>query len=209
MARRSAGTSIAGPPRSVGSFVSPRTKSTIYVFPKRGESPSSAIARVRSHHGLSSVVEQGQPSTDAGLPTRDPVRNVRYSTSWTAANGRPRTLELRYRLFENPDSVTGFDAQVKMLLWDWNGKGQKPYQPITTQYTVVYGGARSNVNWPDADSAWIMPYKQGIANLIYALVAQVKKDEATLASADTWSDYSAAWSAALNNAWERYAYNKT
>lgn len=39
-------------PRAVGSFVDPRTHARIDVFPKKGENPSNAIARVKRRHGM-------------------------------------------------------------------------------------------------------------------------------------------------------------
>jgi hypothetical protein len=41
-----------GPPKNVGSFISPRTKQRIYIFAKIGESEKAARDRVRNSHGL-------------------------------------------------------------------------------------------------------------------------------------------------------------
>lgn len=41
-----------GPPKNVGSFISPRTKQRVFVFAKIGESEKNARTRVRNSHGL-------------------------------------------------------------------------------------------------------------------------------------------------------------
>jgi len=40
--------------KKVASFTDPKTGKLVEVFPKKGESPDKAIARVTARHGLSS-----------------------------------------------------------------------------------------------------------------------------------------------------------
>jgi len=42
----------SGPPKNVGSFISPRTKQRVYIFARIGESEKNARTRVRNAHGL-------------------------------------------------------------------------------------------------------------------------------------------------------------
>jgi hypothetical protein len=46
------GTDQNGPPKNIGSFISPQTDKRIYVFAKKGESREGAVKRVKAHHGL-------------------------------------------------------------------------------------------------------------------------------------------------------------